>query len=76
MTMDGILSVNWQKEATRTAVSQNYRASVSGKSQKTTYYLALGYSDQQGVIRKTGVDKYDIGVPSSPMNSLALRKSI
>lgn len=60
MTMDGILPVNWQKEATRTAVSQNYRASVSGKSQKTTYYLALGYSDQQGVIRKTGVDKYDI----------------
>lgn len=59
MTMDGYTPINWQKASTRLAVSQNYRASVSGKSQKTVYYLAAGYSDQQGVIRKTGVDKYD-----------------
>lgn len=60
VTMDGLTPVNWQKESTRLAVSQNYRASVSGKSQKTGYYLAAGYSDQQGVIRRTGVSKYDI----------------
>lgn len=60
VTMDGLTPVNWQKESTRLAVSQNYRASVSGKSQKTGYYLAAGYSDQQGVIRKTNVNKYDI----------------
>lgn len=59
-TMDGFAPVNWQRESTRTALSQNYRASVSGKSQKTAYYLAAGYSDQQGVINKTGVNKYDI----------------
>jgi len=59
MTMDGYTPVNWQKNSTRMAVSQNYRASVSGKSQKTAYYLASGFSDQQGVIRKTGVNKYD-----------------
>lgn len=34
MTMEGRTPVNWQKESTRLAVSQNYRASVSGKSQK------------------------------------------
>lgn len=60
VTMDGLTPVNWQKETTRLAVSQNYRASVSGKSQKTGYYLAVGYADQEGVIRKTNVDKYDI----------------
>ena len=59
-TMEGLVPVNWQRESTRLAVSQNYRASVSGKSQKTGYYLAAGYSDQQGIIRKTGVNKYDI----------------
>ena len=59
ITMDGYEPVNWQKKSTRLGVSQNYRASVSGKTQKTAYYLAAGYSDQQGVIRKTGVDKYD-----------------
>lgn len=62
MTMDGIKAVNWQHACTRLAVSQNYRASVSGKSNKTSYYLAAGYSDQQGVIRKTGVKKYDLRV--------------
>lgn len=60
ITMDGLTPVNWQKESTRMAVSQNYRASISGKSQKTGYFLAAGYSDQQGVIRQTGVNKYDI----------------
>jgi len=60
ITMDGLTPVNWQRESTRIAASQNYRASVSGKSQKTSYYIAAGYSDQQGVIKKTGVSKYDI----------------
>ena len=60
MTMDGYTPVDWQDYCTRVAVSQNYRASVSGKSNKTSYYLATGYSKQQGIINKTGVDKFDI----------------
>lgn len=59
-TMDGLTPVNWQKECTRLAVSQNYRASVSGKSQKTAYYLAAGYSNQEGIVKKTNVSKYDL----------------
>ena len=55
-------SVNWQKYSTRTAVSQNYRATVSGKSNKTTYYLAAGYSDNQGIIKQTNVSKYDFRI--------------
>lgn len=60
LTMEGLTPVNWQKESTRLAFSQNYRASVSGKSQKTSYYLAAGYSDQKGIIRNTSLNKYDI----------------
>lgn len=59
---DGLVPVNWQHNVTRVSVSQNYRASISGKSNKTGYFLALGYADQKGVIRKTGVNKYDIRV--------------
>lgn len=59
ITMDGYTPINWQKNATQLAVSQNYRASMSGKSNKTAYYLATGYSDMEGVIRKTGVNKFD-----------------
>lgn len=60
LAMDGLDAVNWQKACTRTSITQNYRASVSGKTQKTEYYLAAGYSDQQGIIKGTGVQKYDI----------------
>lgn len=59
-SMEGKTPMDWQDYCTRVAVSQNYRASVSGKSNKTSYYLAMGYSKQQGVINKTGVDKFDI----------------
>lgn len=60
LSIDQVMPVDWQKESTRAAWSQNYRASVSGKSQRTSYYLSAGYADQQGVIRKTSVSKYDI----------------
>lgn len=59
ITMDALMPVNWQDKSTRLAVSQNYRATVSGKSKKTDYYFAVGFADQQGIIRKTGVTKYD-----------------
>lgn len=62
LTADGLEPMDWQDNATRLAVSQNYRASVSGKSNKTGYFVALGYSDQQGVIRQTGVQKYDFRI--------------
>lgn len=62
LTMDKFSPINWQKFSTRTAVSQNYRASVSGKSNKTTYYLALGYADNQGIVKKTNISKYDFRI--------------
>ncbi len=62
LTMDGYTPVNWQRFATRTAVSQNYRASISGKSNKTTYFVATGYNDQEGIIKNSNVKKADIRV--------------
>lgn len=74
---EGLIPVNWQRNATRLAVSQNYRASISGKSNKTGYFLALGYADQNGVIRKTGVDKYDfrVNLDQEISDHLSLRSS-
>lgn len=61
-TVEEVTPVNWQKESTRTALSQNFRASVSGKSNKTSYYIAAGYFKDQGVIKKTDVSQYDFRV--------------
>lgn len=60
LTMNDVTPVNWQDRSTRTAFSQNYRTSISGKSNKTSYYLSLGYLSNQGIIKKSEFSQYDI----------------
>ncbi|ETZ20658.1 SusC/RagA family TonB-linked outer membrane protein [Pedobacter sp. V48] len=43
---------------TRTAYNQNYSIGLSGGGDGNTYRASLGYQDQQGIIRKTGLKKY------------------
>lgn len=43
---------------TRTAYNQNYSVGLSGGGDGNTYRASLGYQDQQGIIRKTGLKKY------------------
>jgi len=50
--------VDWQDELSRTAVSHNQFASVSGKSKNNAaYYISAGYSNQTGVIDRTGAQR-------------------
>lgn len=42
----------------RTAKYTNYNVSVSGGNDNGRYRLSLGYSDNQGIVRKTGLKKY------------------
>ena len=49
---------NWVKEITRTAPTQNYVLSISGKSSKGKYYASLTYNDTQGIIQKSGMKRY------------------
>jgi len=47
----GGVNTDWQKEAfVDNAVVQNHTLSVGGGSNKTTYYMSLNYSKQQGTI--------------------------
>ena len=48
---------NWLDEITRVAAYQNYNFSMSGKENKLHYYTALGYTDQQGVIKGSGMSR-------------------
>lgn len=61
-TMDGVNAVDWQDEVMRTSFSQNHRISLSGKSNKTSYYLAGGYMNNQGIVRKTGIQQADFRI--------------
>ena len=44
-------AIDWVKEITRTAPIQNYNLSLSGKSDKSNYFLSASYSDEKGILK-------------------------
>ena len=52
-------STDWQKEVTRTALTQNYNLTMSGGSNKLTYYASFGMQKQQGIIKANQLDRYN-----------------
>ena len=49
---------DWQNEVMTSAPMQNHNLSLSGGSEKTTYYASFNYFDQDGVVRNTGIQKF------------------
>ncbi|WP_246169073.1 SusC/RagA family TonB-linked outer membrane protein [Rudanella paleaurantiibacter] len=54
-SVNGGASTDWQDAILRTGVSQNYNISYGGGNDNTRYQMSLGYSDQQGVIKKAAL---------------------
>ena len=52
------VGTDWQDVIYRTGQLQNYQLSVSGGSDKITYYLSGNYYDQKGIIINSGYSKY------------------
>jgi len=55
-------NTNWQDEIFRKGTSQNYQLSVSGKNDKTTYYLSGGWVQQNGAVRAATMDRFNFKV--------------
>ncbi len=53
-------NTNWQDQIFRSAIISNNSLSISNSSEKTTTYLNLGYSNQQGVEKYDNFQKYII----------------
>ncbi|WP_211337958.1 TonB-dependent receptor [Mangrovibacterium diazotrophicum] len=51
-------STNWQDEIFRTAVTSSHSLSLTGGSENSNYRASLGYLNQEGIIKKTGMEKY------------------
>ncbi len=49
---------NWLDEVSRTGVQQNHLLSFSNASDRGAFYLSFGYSDNKGLIQKSGQEKY------------------
>lgn len=56
---------DWQDKILRNAPIQSYVASASGQNDMGRIYFSLGYSDQEGIIKNTDFNRYNIRVNSS-----------
>ena len=55
-------NTDWQDEVYRPANQQSYQLNISGGTDKTRYYVAGGYFNQQGISRNSGFDRFNFKV--------------
>ncbi len=58
--LDAVPNTDWQDLIFHNAPLQNYQLSVSGASQKSQYYVGLGYYNQQGIIEKSSYERLSL----------------
>jgi TonB-linked SusC/RagA family outer membrane protein len=53
-------NTNWQDEIYNNAFSKSYSINVKGGDQKALYYFSLGYTGNDGVVKTTNLDRYNM----------------
>lgn len=51
-------TTDWQDQIFRTATTSSHSISLGGGSKTSSYRASLSYLDQEGIIKKTGMEKY------------------
>ncbi len=51
-------STDWQKEISRTAITQNHNLSFGGGNEKLTYFGSFGIQNQEGIIKNSQLNRY------------------
>lgn len=59
------VGTDWQDEIYRVAPMQNYHLSASGGGENLTYSLSGGYLDQEGIVKETGYDRWNLRLKST-----------
>lgn len=49
---------NWEKTLLRTGIHQNYEMSLNGGSQNTKFYASLAYTNQDGILYNSGLERF------------------
>lgn len=49
---------NWQNEIFRSAPLTSHNLSVSGGSERTSFYTSINYFDQEGIVKNSGIKRY------------------
>jgi TonB-dependent starch-binding outer membrane protein SusC len=59
-----LTNTNWQDEIFRKAFMQNYNLSITGGNEKSNVYFSIGYSTQDGTVKRTSDDRYTVRINS------------
>ncbi|MDB5011567.1 MAG: TonB-dependent Receptor Plug Domain protein, partial [Mucilaginibacter sp.] len=62
----GTANTDWQKQIYQTAVSNDNNLSISGSAGKVPYRVAVGYTDQNGILKTTSLNRYTGSINLSP----------
>jgi TonB-linked SusC/RagA family outer membrane protein len=62
----GTANTDWQKEIYQTSVSNTDNLSVSGTAGKLPYRVSVGYTDENGILKTSSLDRYTSSINLSP----------
>ena len=62
----GTDNTDWQKEIYRTAVSNDQNFSMTGAVKDIPYRLSLGYTNQEGIIRRNSYERMNMSLAVNP----------
>ncbi|MEX2234042.1 MAG: TonB-dependent receptor [Cyclobacteriaceae bacterium] len=62
----GNANTDWQREIFRTAISHDHNLSASGSIMNLPYRLSYGYTDQQGILKTTSVQRNSLNLNLNP----------
>jgi TonB-linked SusC/RagA family outer membrane protein len=55
-------NTNWQDEVFQNGASQNYQLALSGKNERTAYYISGGWVEQKGAVRSSEMNRYNFKI--------------
>jgi len=62
----GTANTNWQKEIYRVALSQDHSLSASGTYKNTPYRVSLGFTDDNGILKTTNLQRNTMAIALDP----------
>lgn len=62
----GDANTDWQDEVLRTSISQDYNLSVGGTAGFLPYRVAASYTNNQGILKTSGMDRTTLGINLTP----------
>lgn len=61
-----IYNTDWQKEVLRTSFSHDYNLSVGGQAGILPYRVNVGYTDNEGILKTSSMERVTAGITVSP----------